>query len=78
MFWDLRDRFLFHLYRGDVENSRLESFLPHVDTVRYQSTFSFSLSLSLFDVHIFVILCLLNSYGTLVIKLCVSERKLFT
>lgn len=33
MFWDLRDQFLFHLYRGDVGSSRLDSFLPHVDTV---------------------------------------------
>ncbi|CAK7335470.1 unnamed protein product [Dovyalis caffra] len=33
VFWDLRDRFLFHLYRGDVGSSRLESFLPHIDTV---------------------------------------------
>ncbi|KAJ9173562.1 hypothetical protein P3X46_016684 [Hevea brasiliensis] len=33
VFWDLRDRFLFHLYRGDVASSRLESYLPHVDTV---------------------------------------------
>ncbi|XP_052307929.1 protein unc-13 homolog isoform X4 [Populus trichocarpa] len=33
VFWDLRDQFLFHLYRGDVGSSRLESFLPHVDTV---------------------------------------------
>ncbi|KAG5228365.1 protein unc [Salix suchowensis] len=33
VFWDLRDQFLFHLYHGDVGSSRLESFLPHVDTV---------------------------------------------
>lgn len=33
VFWDLRDQFLFHLYRGDVGSSRLDSFLPHVDTV---------------------------------------------
>ncbi|XP_043811757.1 protein unc-13 homolog isoform X2 [Manihot esculenta] len=33
VFWDLRNTFLFHLYRGDVASSRLESFLPHVDTV---------------------------------------------
>ncbi|XP_065858206.1 protein unc-13 homolog isoform X2 [Euphorbia lathyris] len=33
VFWDLRDKFLFHLYHGDVESSRLESFLPHVDSV---------------------------------------------
>ncbi|KAJ4823461.1 hypothetical protein Tsubulata_019697, partial [Turnera subulata] len=33
VFWDLRHEFLFHLYRGDVAAVRLESFLPHVDTV---------------------------------------------
>ncbi|XP_050227666.1 protein unc-13 homolog isoform X2 [Mercurialis annua] len=33
VFWDLRDKFLSHLYRGNVESSRLESFLPHVDAV---------------------------------------------
>eukprot|EP00257_Ricinus_communis_P027165 XP_025014579.1 protein unc-13 homolog isoform X3 [Ricinus communis] len=33
VFWDLRDKFLFQLYRGDVESSRLESFLHHIDTV---------------------------------------------
>ncbi|KAF8379445.1 hypothetical protein HHK36_028881 [Tetracentron sinense] len=33
VFWDLRDSFLFRLYRGDVESARLESILPHVDSV---------------------------------------------
>ncbi|XP_020539590.1 protein unc-13 homolog isoform X2 [Jatropha curcas] len=33
VFWDLRDKFLFHLYRGEVANSRLEGLLPHVDAV---------------------------------------------
>ncbi|WCJ26202.1 hypothetical protein M5689_008037 [Euphorbia peplus] len=33
VFWDLRDKYVFHLYHGDVESSRLESFLPHVDSV---------------------------------------------
>ncbi|KAK9006423.1 hypothetical protein V6N11_035462 [Hibiscus sabdariffa] len=33
VFWDLRDAFLFHLYRGDVESTRLENFLPNFDTV---------------------------------------------
>ncbi|KAA3456483.1 DNA topoisomerase 4 subunit B [Gossypium australe] len=32
VFWDLRDAFLFHLYRGNVESTRLESFLPDFDT----------------------------------------------
>ncbi|OMP09656.1 hypothetical protein COLO4_05255 [Corchorus olitorius] len=33
VFWDLRDTFLFHLYRGNVESARLESFLADFDTV---------------------------------------------
>ncbi|KAG2681254.1 hypothetical protein I3760_11G135700 [Carya illinoinensis] len=33
VFWDLRDTFLFCLYRGSVEGARLDSVLPHVDTV---------------------------------------------
>ncbi|KAJ0105138.1 hypothetical protein Patl1_18704 [Pistacia atlantica] len=33
VFWDLRDSFLFPLYRSNVENARLDSILPHVDTV---------------------------------------------
>ncbi|KAJ8767614.1 hypothetical protein K2173_018172 [Erythroxylum novogranatense] len=33
VFWDLRDSFLFHLYRGDVESTCVESSLPHIDTV---------------------------------------------
>ncbi|KAK9145071.1 hypothetical protein Sjap_004974 [Stephania japonica] len=33
VFWDLRDSFLFHLYRGSVENARLESNLPQIDIV---------------------------------------------
>lgn len=33
VFWDLRDSFLFNLYRGKVENSRLETCLPHFDSV---------------------------------------------
>ncbi|KAK5847109.1 protein unc-13 homolog isoform X1 [Gossypium arboreum] len=33
VFWDLRDAFLFHLYRGNVESTRLENFLPDFDTV---------------------------------------------
>ncbi|XP_034709140.1 protein unc-13 homolog isoform X2 [Vitis riparia] len=33
VFWDLRDSFLFRLYRGNVEDARLDSILPHVDTV---------------------------------------------
>ncbi|XP_044485853.1 protein unc-13 homolog isoform X2 [Mangifera indica] len=32
VFWDLRDSFLFPLYRGNVENARLDCVLPHVDT----------------------------------------------
>lgn len=34
VFWDLRDSFLFGLYRGNVEDARLDSILSHVDTVR--------------------------------------------
>lgn len=33
VFWDLRDSFLFRLYCGNVEDARLDSILPHVDTV---------------------------------------------
>lgn len=33
VFWDLRDTFLFCLYRGSVEGARLDSVLPHIDTV---------------------------------------------
>ncbi|KAK9094661.1 hypothetical protein Scep_026130 [Stephania cephalantha] len=33
VFWDLRDSFLFYLYRGNVENARLESSLPQIDLV---------------------------------------------
>ncbi|XP_057977083.1 protein unc-13 homolog isoform X2 [Malania oleifera] len=33
VFWDLRDSFLCHLYRGNVESARLDSILSHVDTV---------------------------------------------
>ncbi|XP_060674146.1 protein unc-13 homolog isoform X3 [Ziziphus jujuba] len=33
VFWDLRDAFLSSLYRGNVADARLESVLPHVDTV---------------------------------------------
>lgn len=33
VFWDLRDTFLFRLYRGNVESARLDGFLTHVDTV---------------------------------------------
>ncbi|XP_077248543.1 DNA topoisomerase 4 subunit B (DUF810) isoform X2 [Tasmannia lanceolata] len=32
VFWDLRDSFLFSLYRGIVESSRVESILPELDT----------------------------------------------
>ncbi|XP_043689264.1 protein unc-13 homolog isoform X2 [Telopea speciosissima] len=32
VFWDLRDTFLFLLYRGNVESARLESVLPQLDT----------------------------------------------
>ncbi|KAF9602162.1 hypothetical protein IFM89_025435 [Coptis chinensis] len=34
VFWDLRDSFLFTLYRGKVESARLESSLTHFDSVR--------------------------------------------
>lgn len=37
MYWDLRDAFLFCLYRGSVEVARLDSVLPHIDTVRYRN-----------------------------------------
>ncbi|PIA35780.1 hypothetical protein AQUCO_03500267v1 [Aquilegia coerulea] len=33
VFWDLRDSFLFTLYRGKVESARLEYSLPHFDSV---------------------------------------------
>ncbi|KAA8522362.1 hypothetical protein F0562_013277 [Nyssa sinensis] len=33
VFWDLRDSFLFRLYHGSVEGARLDSILPHFDTV---------------------------------------------
>ncbi|KAL5748684.1 hypothetical protein ACOSP7_025728 [Xanthoceras sorbifolium] len=33
VFWDLRDSFLSHLYRGSVESARLDIFLPQFDTV---------------------------------------------
>ncbi|CAL5360013.1 hypothetical protein CsSME_00050374 [Camellia sinensis var. sinensis] len=33
VFWDLRDSFLFHLYRGSVEGARFDSVLPYFDTV---------------------------------------------
>ncbi|GLT40474.1 hypothetical protein SLA2020_146110 [Shorea laevis] len=33
VFWDLRDTFLFLLYRGSVEGARLDCFLSHIDTV---------------------------------------------
>ncbi|CAN0841432.1 Protein unc-13 homolog [Linum grandiflorum] len=33
IFWDLRQKFLFGLYHGDVGSSRLESFLPQIDNV---------------------------------------------
>ncbi|EOY24649.1 Uncharacterized protein TCM_016195 isoform 3 [Theobroma cacao] len=33
VFWDLRDAFLFHLYRDNVESARLENFLTDFDTV---------------------------------------------
>lgn len=33
VFWDLRDTFLLNLYRDNVEDSRLDQFLPHLDTV---------------------------------------------
>ncbi|XP_058104836.1 protein unc-13 homolog isoform X2 [Magnolia sinica] len=35
LFWDLRDSFLFSLYRGDVESARLESNLSQLDTEGY-------------------------------------------
>lgn len=41
MFWDLRDSFLSCLYRGSVENARLESFLTHIDTVSAKKTIFF-------------------------------------
>lgn len=33
VFWDMRDSFLFHLYRGKVAGARLDRILPHIDTV---------------------------------------------
>lgn len=33
VFWDLRDSFLFHLYRGSVESARLDGVLPYFDSV---------------------------------------------
>ncbi|KAI3501237.1 hypothetical protein L1887_29101 [Cichorium endivia] len=33
IFWDCRDSFLFRLYHGTVEGSRLENLLPHIDSV---------------------------------------------
>ncbi|KAK9277789.1 hypothetical protein L1049_007336 [Liquidambar formosana] len=33
VFWDLRDSFLFRLYRGNVDGARLDSILPHIDAV---------------------------------------------
>lgn len=33
VFWDLRDAFLFFLYRGNVEGARLDGVLPQIDTV---------------------------------------------
>ncbi|EXC34100.1 hypothetical protein L484_010558 [Morus notabilis] len=33
VFWDLRDAFISGLYRGNVEGARLDSVLPHFDTV---------------------------------------------
>lgn len=35
VFWDLRESFLYRLYRGSVEDARLDSLLPHLDSVRY-------------------------------------------
>jgi len=34
VFWDLREQFLFRLYRGGVEKARMEAVLPNVDAVR--------------------------------------------
>ncbi|XAR70329.1 hypothetical protein NMG60_11027149 [Bertholletia excelsa] len=36
VFWDLRHLFLYRLYRGSVEGARLETILPHFDTVLNQ------------------------------------------
>ena len=33
VFWDLRKSFLYRLYHGGVENSRLDSLLPNLDGV---------------------------------------------
>ncbi|XP_062074226.1 protein unc-13 homolog isoform X2 [Humulus lupulus] len=33
VFWDLRDGFISSLYSGSVEDARLDSVLPHLDTV---------------------------------------------
>lgn len=32
VFWDLRESFLYRLYRGSVEDARLDSLLPHLDS----------------------------------------------
>lgn len=37
VFWDLRESFLFHLYHGTVEGARLDSIIPHFDTVRHST-----------------------------------------
>ncbi|XP_048501094.1 protein unc-13 homolog isoform X2 [Beta vulgaris subsp. vulgaris] len=36
VFWDLRESFLFQLYRGGVERARLDTVLPNVDAVLNQ------------------------------------------
>ncbi|KAH9613563.1 hypothetical protein KSS87_016274 [Heliosperma pusillum] len=36
VFWDLREGFLFRLYRGGVEKSRMDAVLPNVDSVLNQ------------------------------------------
>ncbi|KAF0893377.1 hypothetical protein E2562_024200, partial [Oryza meyeriana var. granulata] len=33
VFWDMRDSFLFSLYRASVENARMEMFIPTIDQV---------------------------------------------
>ncbi|CAI0414257.1 unnamed protein product [Linum tenue] len=48
IFWDLRERFLFGLYHGDVGSSRLESFLPQIDNVRLSTAVDPPLCLSCF------------------------------
>lgn len=35
VFWDLRHAFLFCLYCGNVEGSRLDAVLTRIDTVRH-------------------------------------------